>query len=85
MGHRKKEDPAHQLPTITNQSPKVKTAKQAPPMWRRDDGGGKENINIKVPHSPLHKEMRELEFADIKTSFHISILSPQPIGGGGGV
>lgn len=61
VGHRKKEDPAHQLPTITNQphSPKVKTAMQAFPMWRSDDGVEKEkNINIKVPHSPLHTEMR---------------------------
>lgn len=72
VGHRKKEDPAHRLPTITNQSPLPKKLRQRCrplPMWRSKDGVVKEkkkekdkqqNINIKVPHSPLHTEMREV-------------------------
>ena len=66
---RKKEDPAHQLPTITNQSPlpKVKTAMQAPPMWESDDGIG-DRIQTKVSCSPLHPEQSNQKFVDINTS-----------------
>lgn len=55
-------------PTSHNNKPiptpqKVKTAMQAPPIKRSDDGGGKrkQNINIKVPHPPLRTEMRGIQ------------------------
>ena len=45
VGHRKKEDPAHRLPTITNQSPlpeKLRQRCRPLPMWRSKDGVEKE-------------------------------------------
>lgn len=49
VGHRKKEDPAHQLPTITNQSPLPKKLRQRCrplPCRGSDDGVGKKENRI---------------------------------------
>lgn len=69
VGHRKKEDPSP--PTSHNNKPLPRSPKKlrqrCSTRRRSDDGGGRRGlererkkiyINIKVPHSPLHTEMR---------------------------
>lgn len=88
QGGKKKRGGGPSQPTSHSNKPipapqKVKTAMQAPPIQRSDERVEKENnINIRVPHSPLRTEMTGIK-ADINTSFHIisiRFLAPQPIG-----
>lgn len=68
---------------------KVKTAMQTPPMWRSYSGGvekekeekkkqEKQNINMKVPHSPLHSEMTGIKVCRHKYYF-AHHLNPLPL------